>query len=79
MKNLKFLPLIALFCASLSGCDQYASDKLAAVQSGNKILKCKISKEYKVIDKSKVTGYIELNGNYVWEFTNGYAQNCIVE
>ena len=48
------------------------STRLADVKSGDLTLECHIGDDYRVIDPSKVTNY--LDGR--WFFTNGSAAQC---
>jgi len=46
------------------------------VRSNKYELECFMKDGWRVIDKDKIVGFDE--GTGYWQFTNGYASNCIV-
>lgn len=66
---------IAGFASFIAGCLGLNNNTFYDVTNGDKILKCYINNEERVIDKSKIESY----SDGVWYFNNGYSKSCKVE
>jgi len=75
MKNILIIIIIGGCIATISAIMQSTSIA-SGVQNGSKILTCDINNQYKVIPPSKVVGFNDSTG--YWIFTNGYARQCVV-
>lgn len=74
MKNIIILAVIILPLVLILF--NYEDDTEQAVKTGKAKLECYISDGWKTIPPEKIKGLLPTGDG--WEFTNGYARNCIV-